>query len=108
MNRITLLNGYSRKKVKTVDKVSGIPLTLERLLAMDATGELRHGTTFWFVCNDGQARQVRVNGRLKKWKRDEARVELPIAFGMYEKTRLGTRDLGRLLVDVEQWTEARD
>lgn len=108
MERIELVNGYSRPKVRTIDKVSGMQLTLERLLTMDAQGELRHGAEFWFRCNDGKARKVRVNGRLKRWKRDATRIELPIAFGMYEKARLETRELHRLLVDVEQWTEARD
>jgi len=45
---------------------------------------LRAGERVWFVANDGKARQLTITGRIRTWKRDSERVEVPIKYGLYE------------------------
>lgn len=58
----------------------------------------------WIKTLTGDARQVKVNGRVRLWKRDHARIEIPFKYGLYE---YGTIDAafiaaGRLLKEIPQ------
>lgn len=56
----------------------------------------------WFLCNAGDARQVKVNGAVRRWKREPKRVEVPIKYGLYEYSTFREHDLmRRLLIPVE-------
>lgn len=52
----------------------------------------------WFLSNQGDARQAKVNGKVRTWKRDASRVEVPIKYGLYEYGTLEARDLERVLI----------
>lgn len=56
----------------------------------------------WFRAIDGTARQCKVNGRVKIWKRDTERVEVPVKYGLYEYSTFYTSDIqdGRLLMPM--------
>ena len=54
----------------------------------------------WFLTINGDARQAKVNGRVRTWKRDPDRVEIPIKYGMYEYGILTGQDLARVLIRV--------
>lgn len=58
----------------------------------------------WFHMPDGKARQVKVNGRVKTWKRDPNRIEVSIKYGLYEHARLTSADIenGVLLAQVSE------
>lgn len=48
--------------------------------------QINHNTTFYHRINrnaDGTPQRWRVNGELKRWKRDSMRMRLPIKHGMY-------------------------
>lgn len=64
---------------------------------------LQSGETLWFRADDGSARQIRVNGRVRTWVRDPLRVEIPYKYGLREYGTLTRRDIeaGRLLSLVE-------
>lgn len=64
------------------------PMTLEEAKL------LRYGEHIWFLANDGSARQVKVNGVPKRWKRDPDRIEVPVKYGMYEYHTFSARDFG--------------
>jgi hypothetical protein len=53
----------------------------------------------WFYTVQKDARQAKVNGRLRTWKRDANRIELPLKYGMYEYFVYTKDDIdsGRLL-----------
>jgi hypothetical protein len=102
MERITLTNGTTRAKVKTRDIVTGTRLDLATLLELDTAGKLPQH--WWFIANDGTAKQCRTNGRLRRWKRDLSRVELPVKYGLYECATLDAAGIARLLLDVELTT----
>lgn len=44
--------------------------------------------------------RVRASGRLRTWKRDPRRVELPVKYGLYESITLTTSDFDRGRVAV--------
>jgi len=49
----------------------------------------------------GKARRARMNGGLKRWKRDATRFEQSFSYGMYEHFRLTTQQmLDQLVVEV--------
>jgi hypothetical protein len=64
----------TRKRGSTI---SLRPLTIEEVKGLD------RGTTLWFLDLHGQARHIRVNGRVKTWK-TRPDVEVPVKYGLYE------------------------
>lgn len=51
--------------------------------------------------NSGDARQVKVNGQVTRWKRDRNRIAVPVKYGLRECTTLTANDIGRVLIPVE-------
>lgn len=60
-----------------------------------------HRGWFWLASSSGDAKQVRRNGNIKRWKRDANRVEIPVKYGLYECLRLTEADLDRVLIEVD-------
>lgn len=61
------------------------PLTLEQAL------QLQHGQTLYQLDafnSDGSYRRWRVSGKVRTWKRDKNRVEIPIKHGLYSNDTL--------------------
>lgn len=54
------------------------PMTLAEGLAIP------WGCSLEFVSNSGDVRNCRPNGKVRTWKRDLTRVEIPTKYGMYE------------------------
>lgn len=74
-----------------------VPLTLDECKA------LRPGNHIWaYTSNDKTVVRVKVNGKPKRWKRDQNRIEIPFKYGLYEYGRFYNRDIeqGRLLREV--------
>jgi hypothetical protein len=71
------------------------PLTIEEVKTYT-------GSHIWFVSVDGTARQAKVNGKIRTWKRDATRVEVPLKYGLYEYGTFDTSDIlaGKLLASV--------
>lgn len=95
MAAFMLANGYDRSK--TPEKHEYRPMTIveAKLLTYNDHPEI--------LAVDGTARVVKINGAVKTWKKDPARVEVPVKYGMYEYATLhsnpdGTMD--RLIVRV--------
>lgn len=49
---------------------------------------------------NGDARQVKINGRVRTWKRDKNRIEIPIKYGLYEYAVFTFHDVQRILIPV--------
>jgi hypothetical protein len=60
------------------------------------------GQHFWIIGREGKVFEVRTSGRVKTWKRDPERVEVPFKYGMYENGRITSDDIlaGRVLQPV--------
>ena len=97
METITLVNGYDRHPN---------PEKRERLTfrnPVDITEMVLHCTAYhhiWFRANDGTARNVKINGKVRTWKRDPNRIEVPIKYGLYEYGTLTAADISRVLIPV--------
>lgn len=53
----------------------------------------------WFLSNHNDARQAKVNGKVRTWKRTPDRIELPLKYSMYEYFTMDKFDIeaGRVL-----------
>lgn len=71
-----LANGYDRRA--KVERADFRPLELQEGLTLD------YRRTVYFRAMDGTARECRVNGKVRTWKRDARRVEIPCKYGLRE------------------------
>jgi len=69
-----------------------------RSMTFDEVKTLHIGSHIWFKANDGTARQIKVNGQIRLWKRDPERIEIPCKYGLYECFTFTKHDLDRLLI----------
>lgn len=65
------------------------PITFEEAL------NLRYRDEVYILDREGRAARIRVNSKVKTWKREPGRIEIGFAFGLYEKFRLGTEEILR-------------
>ena len=72
-----------------------------RFMTLDEIKALRPGDHPSMKLNNGNIGTVKVNGEIKRWKREPDRVEVPVKYGMYECTRLDAGEaMRRLVVEV--------
>jgi hypothetical protein len=76
---------------KTPEKYAFRPLSLADVLSPDLAR-----MDLYYEDSSGRMARVRLNGRVKTWKRDPSRVEIPVKFGLYEAFRV--TDPGELYV----------
>ena len=82
-----VINGYTKKE------------EIVRPMTLDEVKALNYGH-IWFIANDGLLRQAKVNGKVRRWKRNPDRFELPLKYGLYEYATFTSVDLPRLVVPV--------
>ena len=85
-------DGYDRNKHKREHKVRY--MTLDEVKALDWRSNLK------FIANDGTLRVIRLNGAIKRWKREPDRVEVPLKYGLRECVRLSGEEACKRLVVV--------
>ena len=87
-----VVDGYDRNKVKRRVRVRR--LTLDEIKSLVNHADI--------IANDGTLRRVKINGRVRTWKRDASRVEVPVKYGMYEYATFGANEaLQRFVVVVD-------
>jgi len=68
-------------------------MTKEEILA------LTPGKRVHLRLNDGRIGSAKVNGKVRTWKRDPSRVEVPLKYGLYEYCTFSLSEaLARLVV----------
>jgi hypothetical protein len=55
---------------------------------------------FYMIDRNGNYRVVARNGKVRRWKRDTDRIEIPCKYGMYEYFTLYNKDIQYLIVEV--------
>ena len=55
----------------------------------------------WFAAMQGDARECKINGKVRTWKRDKNRVEVPVKYGLYEYGTFYPHDINRILIPVD-------
>ena len=66
--------------------------------------QLKSGTTLYHVSHrnaDGSAQRWRVNGKVKTWKRDPSRLQIPVKNGLKNCDYLTERDLNLVCLKQE-------
>uniref|UniRef100_A0A6M3LC62 Uncharacterized protein n=1 Tax=viral metagenome TaxID=1070528 RepID=A0A6M3LC62_9ZZZZ len=71
---VTVPDGYDRRRNRRTVTVR--PVTRSELLSGDFTGD--------FVSATGEYRRCKINGRVRTWKTDPNRIEVPAKYGLYE------------------------
>jgi hypothetical protein len=94
--RETIQAVHRSDRHKTTELRTYRALTLDEVKAWP---ESFHNPVLFCQDQHGKMANVRRNGRVKTWKRDPARVEIPVKFGVYEAFRV--TDPGELYVLVE-------
>ena len=93
--RIMLATGGDRRKVPA--KHPFRRMTKAEVLALSAGQRVR------FLSTDGSCRELTINGRVRTWKRDPERVEVPVKYGLYEYGCFGLEEaMHRLLVALPE------
>jgi hypothetical protein len=86
METMILKSGYANDKTTAEYR----PMTIEEAKL------LTYGQHVVFQDVRGQARNIKVNGQPRTWKRDSNRVEVPAKYGMYEYATFSSRDDGTM------------
>ena len=74
-----------------------------RTLTRDEVLALQSGAHAVVVLNNGRLGTVKINGEVRRWKRDPDRVEVPVKYGMYEYATLSLKEaMERLVVFTEE------
>ena len=89
---LTVKNGYTR------GKTSGTYRTPNSIAEMIEWCDSHSHITV--LDTRGQSRTVKVNGKVRTWKRDAGRIEVPYKYGMYGYGTFTADDLGRILIPV--------
>jgi hypothetical protein len=90
---ITVPNGYDKGKTSATYRNPASVIE-----AIEYCSNHSHITA---LSNQGTARTVKINGKVRTWKRDANRIEIPLKYGMYEYTIFTADDLHRILIPVE-------
>lgn len=73
-------------------------------LSIDEAKNLHYGQTVYHSCYrnaDGTPARFRVSGKVKTWKRDPSRVEVPLKRGMYESNHIDSSTANRWTLDED-------
>jgi len=93
MDSFQLPDGYDRHKTRR-------QLTVRRLTDAEIYDLPQHIHRVKLICNDGQLRDVRMNGSIRRWKTMPDRISIPLKVGFREAFRLDLLDARRDLVMV--------
>jgi hypothetical protein len=84
---------YDRKKVKEVRSY--------RSITLEEAKNLKCGAHIQVLDRNGQVANAKVNGAVKRWKRDLDRIEIPCKYGLYEYFTLTNRDFDTIVVAID-------
>lgn len=79
-----LADGYDKRKNPR--------RSLYRLLTREEALALKRGDVVDFRAHNGRARFIRCNGKVKTWKRDPNRIEIPMKYGFRDCMTFVWRD----------------
>lgn len=106
LSKYTPVAPSANSRELTLDAYNGTRGTGLRFRTPNSVAELiAHCSThnhIWIHGNQGDARQVKVNGAVRTWKRDPSRVEIPVKYGLYEYHTMDAREgMERVLIPIE-------
>ncbi len=75
------------------------------MITLEEAKNLSYRETLYHVSNrnaDGSPQRWRVNGKVKTWKRDQSRVQVPIKHGLYDYDYLTEHELNLVCLTEEE------
>ena len=93
MKTIEAVSRYDRRKVKEVRTY--------RSITLDEAKALSYGDHIKVLDRHGAVADAKVNGAVKRWKREPDRIEIPCKYGLYEYFTLTNRDYDTIVVEVD-------
>jgi hypothetical protein len=94
MQTIELEVGYGHKSKHELKQFRNPVGLAEMIRHCDSNSHI------WFKSLDGTARRAKVNGKVRTWKRDPGRIEIPVKYGMYEYGVFSASDIDRILIEI--------
>ena|SRR3989304_4379202 len=85
-----------------IKKFTSLEGSYKNMITINQAKQLRHGQILYHTENknaDGTPQRWRVNGKVKLWKRDSNRIEIPIKHGLYGYDYLTEHTLGCLCLN---------
>ena len=70
------------------------PITLDEAKNLDSVSHCL------VLLNNGNVGNVKINGKVKRWKREIDRIEISVKYGLYEYATLDNTTYKRLLMEV--------
>jgi hypothetical protein len=94
MFTVELIDGYDRSKNPRRVKV--------RYMTLEEAKALKYGDHVGIISRSEhpKLRTVKTNGRVKRWKRQPDRIEIPMKYGMYTYFTITNENLTDLVVEV--------
>lgn len=86
METLTVRDGYDKRK--SVQPVTVRPMTFDEAVQLSGHAE--------FIGRQGDLRRCKINGAVRRWKRDPMRIAIPVKYGMYEFATFSLRSDGRV------------
>lgn len=84
------------------------PTRKYRTMTKDEILQLVPSQVVPFLANDGTCRNIKINGKVRAWKRNPDRVEVPVKYGTYEYHTFSLGEaMQRLLVLMEEGDESQ-
>lgn len=92
METLTVKDGYNKGKTSGTYR-NPISIT-EMIQWCDSHSHIT------VLADNGLSRTVKVNGKVRTWKRDPNRVEVPYKYGLYEYGTWTAANINRILIPV--------
>ena len=92
MNTFKAVSGYDRRKTPESNTY--------RVMTLDEVKALKYGDHVDCLDNHGRVRTIKINGKVRRWKRQPDKVEVPCKYGLYEYFTLDNNNIGKLIVEV--------
>jgi hypothetical protein len=75
-----------------------------RMITLEQAKNLKHGDILYHVINrnaDGSPQRWRVNGKVRTWKRNPERIQVPLKYGLKNFDYLTENELDLVCLDEE-------
>ena len=93
MKTIEAVSRYDRKKNPEVRTY--------RSITLDEAKALSYGDHVKILDRNGAVADAKINGAVRRWKRDVDRIEIPCKYGLYEYFTLTNHDYDSIVVEVD-------
>jgi hypothetical protein len=63
------------------------------MITLDQAKALGYGSHVKYLNHQGRIINLKINGQVRTWKKDQSRIEIPVKYGLYEYGILNIHDL---------------